>query len=417
MKIAVVFDQVPRAGGAFHQSINAVEQFKRVCGDSFDLHLFHMGEGGDLWLSEVGLTSTMLRETWLSKLVELMLRLAPRPLSRRLKLISPREKFLLSRGIDLAYFVSPNPLALHLRKLKYFLTLYDLCHRDFPEFPEVSDFVNFESRDSFNWMALPKAALVIVDSDLLKSLACRIYGLQEDRVLVMPYGVSHYILQASSDGAALRAKYGLKRPFLFYPAQFWAHKNHVRILQALHALKGRGREVDVAFSGSDKGERAHVEAVAARLGLVDQVHFLGFVPSEDLAGLYSEAIALVMPTNIPPLEAWARKTPVIYSQHLSVGIEDGVLAIDCDAAESIAGAIEEVTQESVRERLIAGGRRCLERVQQRIAIGEEMLREHLIRFARRRESWTPYQTEVHAADDARMERDGAAVPLNDGAVQ
>lgn len=422
MKIAVIFDEVPRAGGAFHQSINAVEQFKRVCGDSFELHLFHLGEGGDAWLGEVGLTSTPLRETWMSKIVESMLRFVPRQLSRRLRLISPREKFLLSRGIDLVYFVSPNALALLLRKLKYFLTVYDLCHRDFPEFPEVTDFANFESREFFNWSALPKAALVIVDSDLLKSSVCRIYGLQEDRVLVMPYGVSHYILHAKFDGADLCAKYGLDRPFLFYPAQFWAHKNHVRILQALRALKERGRAVDVAFSGSDKGERAHVEAVAARLGLAKQVHFLGFVPSEDLAGLYSQAIALVMPTyfgptNIPPLEAWARNTPVIYSRHLSVGIEEGVLAIDPDAAESIAGAIEEVTQESVRERLIAGGRRCLEQVQQRIAIGEEMLREHLVRFARRKETWTPYQTEAHTVNDARIERGRTAAPLKGGAVQ
>jgi glycosyltransferase involved in cell wall biosynthesis len=223
---------------------------------------------------------------------------------------------------------------------------------------------------------------------------CRIYGIRDERVLVIPFGISHYLTREDSGGAGLRRKYSLEKPFLFYPAQFWAHKNHVRILQALQFLKRRGSLVDVAFAGSDQGGRVHVEAMSARLGLVDQVHFLGFVPSEDLAGLYSESLALIMPTyfgptNLPPLEAWSRNVPVIYSKHLSAGIEDGILAVDPDCPESIAAAIEEVTRENVRQRLIAGGRRCLERVEQEIAAGELAFQGHLERFARRRETWGP----------------------------
>jgi glycosyltransferase involved in cell wall biosynthesis len=397
MKIAIIFDEVPQAGGAFHQSINAVVQFKRVCGESFDIQLFHSGEGGDLWLREIGLKSTPLRETWTSKIVEAIINFAPRSLSRRLKIISPREQLLLSLGTDLVYFTSPNTLALFLRKLKYIVTLYDLCHRDLPEFPEVTDFAKFESVESYNWQTLAKAILVIVDSKLLKSRVCEIYGVQEHRVLVMPFTVSHYISRGEEfDGAIVRERYNLKKDFLFYPAQFWPHKNHVRILQALHLLKERGHVVDVTFAGSDKGGRAHVEATAVELGLIGQVHFLGFVPSEDLAGLYSQALALIMPTyfgptNIPPLEAWSRGVPVIYSKHLSAGIEEGVLAIDSDVADSIAGAIERVTQQDVRRDLITGGRRCLQRVQEEATTGEEAFRDHLVRFARRRETWAPSQ--------------------------
>src|SRR5437762_1878293 len=55
IKIAIIFDQVPQAGGAFHQSIGAVEQLKRVCGDIFEIQLFHQGNSGALWLKEIGL--------------------------------------------------------------------------------------------------------------------------------------------------------------------------------------------------------------------------------------------------------------------------------------------------------------------------------------------------------------------------
>jgi glycosyltransferase involved in cell wall biosynthesis len=394
MKVALIFSEVPQAGGAFHQSINAVEQFIRIRGDSFEIELFHPGVGGDIWLDQIGLKSTPLPETWWSKTVEAAIRFLPRSIIRYFKIMSPREKFLLGRGIDLIYFTSPNMLAVFLGKLNYIVTLYDLCHRDFPEFPEIADFATFEARDSYNWNVLARAILVIVDSHVLKSNACRIYGLQDDRVLVMPYGVSHYVTLAEVDGVNLRRKYGLDRPFLFYPAQFWAHKNHVRILQALHLLKQQGVEVDVAFSGGDRGGRAHVEQTALQLGLGDQVRFLGFVPSEDLAGLYSESLALIMPTyfgptNIPPLEAWSRDVPVIYSKHLSADIGNAVLAIDADSPESIADAIQKVGSETVRQSLIAGGRECLDRVQQEIAAGEAALGEHVSRFARRRQAWEP----------------------------
>jgi glycosyltransferase involved in cell wall biosynthesis len=392
MKIAVIFNEIPHAGGAFHQSINAVEQFKRVCDGQFEIELFHPGPGADVWLSEIGLKSYPLRETWWSKLVEAAIRFVPKSVSRRYKIVSPREKRLLERRVDLVYFTSPNMLATLLHKLNYVITLYDLCHRDFPEFPEVREFAVFESRESYNWNVLAKAILVIADSNVLKLDMCKLYGIRDERVLVIPYGVSHYIRRGEFDKESLRKKYELEKPFLFYPAQFWAHKNHIRILQALHLLKERGDVVDVAFAGGDQGGRAHIEAVSARLGLADQVHFLGFVPSEDLAGLYSESVALVMPTylgptNIPPLEAWSRDVPVIYSKHLSTGIEDGVLAIDPDCPESIAQAIEKLMEENVRRDLAAGGRRCLERIREEIANAENSFREHLVSFARRRETW------------------------------
>jgi glycosyltransferase involved in cell wall biosynthesis len=392
MKIAIIFSQVPQAGGAFHQSINAVEQINRVCGSTFDVEVFHTGAGKDIWWSELGLKSTRLRHTCWSRVVEALLRFLPRSVSRRFGIVSPRERFLLSRGVDLVYFTSPNVFAMFFRKLNYVVTLYDLCHRDFPEFPETRNFAAFESREAYNRNVLPKAILVIVDSDLLKSKVCKLYDVQDERVLVMPYGVSHYLAREDFAGASLRKKYNLERPFLFYPAQFWAHKNHVRILQALDLLKQRGSPVDVAFAGSDQGGRAHVEATSTRLGLANHVHFLGFVPSEDLGGLYSESLALIMPTyfgptNIPPLEAWSRNVPVIYSKHLSTDIEDAVLAIDPDSPESIASAIEKVTLGEVRQGLIAGGDRCLNRVQKEIAASEQVFRERLIGFARRRETW------------------------------
>ena len=47
-------------------------------------------------------------------------------------------------------------------------------------------------------------------------------------------------------------KYSLESGYFFYPAQFWAHKNHIRILEALVQLNLEGLRFNVVFSGGNQ---------------------------------------------------------------------------------------------------------------------------------------------------------------------
>ena len=55
------------------------------------------------------------------------------------------ESFLLKDGIDIVYFISPSRFALDLDSLNYIYTVWDTCHRDHVEFPEVR--INSEFED------------------------------------------------------------------------------------------------------------------------------------------------------------------------------------------------------------------------------------------------------------------------------
>jgi glycosyltransferase involved in cell wall biosynthesis len=392
MKIAVIFDAEPEMGGAFHQSVSAIKQFMRIS-SRYEVELFHLREGSGKWLVGIDQPSTYLRRTLRSQVAEGILRSSFHSIAERLGTISSRENFLLSAGIDLAYFPTPSPFCQSLQILNYIATIYDVCYQDFPEFPEVGQARIWHKRRLSDRRMVGRAVLTIADSEELKAKLCHMYGAANDRILTMPYTALEII--GTQRGVFCRdaiSKYVGTFEYLFYPAHFWAHKNHVRILQSLQLLEQKGIRIHVAFAGVDYGTRSHVARVAANLGVVDQVHFLGFVPSEDLALLYQGAIALIMPTyfgptNIPPLEAWALSVPVIYSRHLSNGIEEGVLAIDPDSAQSIAEAIAKITQEPVRQKLIAGGQRCLARIKERAHESEKELEWHLERFSRRRATW------------------------------
>ncbi|MGN5486390.1 glycosyltransferase, partial [Campylobacter coli] len=84
----------------------------------------------------------------------------------------------------------------------------------------------------------------------------------------------------------------------------------------------------------------------------------------ELGALYRGAAALVMPsyfgpTNLPPLEAWAVGTPVIYPEAFKAQAGDAAILFDYDDPRSLAEAIIRLRDEGTRERLRAAGERRL----------------------------------------------------------
>ena len=75
------------------------------------------------------------------------------------------ERQMKKEGVALAYFVSPNPLALDLVDTPMMNTVWDLGHRDLPEFLEITGDRHYEERETFFRHVLPKSFRVFVDTD------------------------------------------------------------------------------------------------------------------------------------------------------------------------------------------------------------------------------------------------------------
>ncbi|MHC4505831.1 MAG: glycosyltransferase family 4 protein, partial [Planctomycetota bacterium] len=201
------------------------------------------------------------------------------------------------------------------------------------------------------------------------------YGITPDHVKVLPFLPACYLAAdvPRSDRRRVRENHRLPERFLFYPAQFWPHKNHVMVVRALGLLeRERGVRAPIALCGSHSGEHREttfreVMTRARALGVCEQIRYLGYVDDEDMSALYAEAAALVMPTffgptNIPILEAWAFGCPVITSDIRGVREQagDAAILVDPRSVEAIAEAIHKVwTDEGLRRKLAARGRRRL----------------------------------------------------------
>jgi glycosyltransferase involved in cell wall biosynthesis len=294
--------------------------------------------------------------------------------------------------VDLVYFVNPWHRAMLLQKLNYIFTVLDLCHRDFPEFPEVRVFGEFEVRENMYKAILPKAYLTLVDSPELKERIQYRYGLDPDRVLAMPFQPSS-LFQSNGHGSnGTVSPYQLGAGYLFYPAQFWSHKGHRRLLQALMLLRKNTGDCPVCvFAGDGANLRDRLEQESVSLGLADRVRFLGFVPSDHLEPLYRNARALVMPTyfgptNLPPLEAWTLGIPVIYPNHLRSHTGDGAIYFEADSAESLAMAISQLDKHGCHQAQVDGRARLQELAEIR-KTAEIKLGRALEVFAARRALW------------------------------
>ena len=97
---------------------------------------------------------------------------------------------------------------------------------------------------------------------------------------------------------------------------------------------------------------------------------------DELAALYRNAAALVMasyfgPTNLPPLEAWAVGTPVIYPEAFAAQAGDAAMLFDYDDPVTLADAIEKVDRADERARLVEAGQNRLRYFAARAAEGRQ----------------------------------------------
>ncbi len=395
MKIAAILEYDITTGGGFNQALNAIAQMARLCEGKYEFTVFTSQKKNIEYLNKLGHEAYFFKYgligKWLSYSATSPL---PRHIQSRIKLISGLEKRLLSEAVDLAYFVTTTSHCLALQKLNYITTVWDLCHRDSPEFPEVRSYNEFLSREYIYSNALGQAFFVLCDSAESTKRIGRRYGVDSEQLLAMPFAPSAFIEEDySASGPGVLTKYQLKPGYLFYPAQFWAHKNHVRILQALKILKDAGIAREVVFCGADHGNLEHVKSTVAGFGLEEDVHLLGFVQAEEMRSLYESCAAVVMPTyfgptNLPPLEAWKLGKPLIYSAHLSEHAGNAALLVNPDSAEDLANAMRTVIEPGITENLVQKGYARLLEIDKERQLAEIAMAERLAQFSKRLVCWS-----------------------------
>lgn len=278
------------------------------------------------------------------------------------------EQLCKEAAVEFMWFVGAEAVQIDL---PYMAIVWDLQHRLQPWFPEVSAAGTWRQRETFYGEYLRRATFIIAGAEAGRMEIERFYQVTSNRIKILPHPTPAFTLDAKpGDVDSVLKKYGLRSNYLFYPAQFWSHKNHANLLLAAAALK-REHQLDfpVVFVGSNKGNEEYVRRFAAQLQPAVEVAFLGFVPLADLVALYRGAFALSYvtffgPENLPPLEAFALGCPVIASDVSGAReqLGEAALFVDPRNPSEIAAAVKTLhDNENLRRTLIEQGRARAER--------------------------------------------------------
>ena len=268
-------------------------------------------------------------------------------------------------GLDFLWYLTP---VAELQDYPYVVAPFDLQHRINPHFPEVSAGGEWKGREELFRNLLPRATRIFACNERGRQEMIDFYQVLPRSVSILPHPTPTDCLKPVSEtlGEETRRKFGLPAGYLLYPAQFWAHKNHVLILRSIAWLKEQhGIGISVAFVGSDKGNLPYLKRVASRLGIEPLVYFPGFVSRSELIGLYKGALALSYtsyfgPENLPPLEAMALGCPVICTRFDGAveQLGDAACLVDLADPSDLGNAVLRVKQDQAyRESLVAAGRK------------------------------------------------------------
>lgn len=270
-------------------------------------------------------------------------------------------RHLLRQECDLWIFPAQDVLTYALPS-RTIGVIHDLMHRHERQFPEVSGWGLYWRRERHYRNLCANARAILVDSQIGKAHVLEAYPVPTRRVHVLPFVAPDYINDAAP--IDFDSRYILPPKFLFYPAQFWEHKNHVRLLEALAKAIESAPDVHLVLAGSKKNAYATVLDTIGKLNLRDRVHILGYIPEEDMSVFYRKARALVMPTffgptNIPPLEAMVVGCPMalsnIYAMPEQVG-EAALLFDPLSVADIAAAIVSLATDDALCARLSAAGK-------------------------------------------------------------
>ncbi len=250
------------------------------------------------------------------------------------------------------------------------LTVHDLSFERDPDSapPRLIPFLRRVVPDSAR-----RAAHIIADSHATARDLTALYDIPSEKITVIHSGVDgRFTPYRDTLYMQRRRDYVLKKygigdaPFILTVGTMQRRKNHLRLVQAFAKLTAAhpGAQTPLLVIAGGKGwlyDEVHAEV--QRLGLGEQVRFIGYVEDMDLPHLYRAAAVFAFPSTyegfgLPLLEAMASGVPVVTSNVSSLPevVGDAGLQVDPLDVDALARALEQALNDEVwRRHCIARG--------------------------------------------------------------
>ncbi len=230
---------------------------------------------------------------------------------------SPDPRFASLDILHVPYQIAPT------HELPYICTMHDVQELHFP--------ANFsakerEMRAIHYRKSIENAARVVVSFEHIKADLIRFFDCPEEKVRVMPLPYRDCVLKSLEPErlAEMSSRYANFGTFLLYPAQTWAHKNHLMLIEAFERARAKlGVPVTLVCTGKTNDYFRIIEKRIQQSEYANTIQFLGVVDEGELRWLYENCLGVVIPTlyeagSFPLIEAMSLSAPVICSNVTSL---------------------------------------------------------------------------------------------------
>jgi glycosyltransferase involved in cell wall biosynthesis len=238
-----------------------------------------------------------------------------------------QEDILANSNIYHSPYYPIPPQIQDINSLRKLITIHDLIPIKYPEYFEnksdnvVHQIINSLKPDNF----------VVCVSEATKNDLLEVSKLDESQVFVVPLAASKTLFYPVSNQENINLKLEkyvipANQPYLLSISTLEPRKNIDAIIRgfATLVLQENLQDLHLVLVGTKGWDFDKIfEAINVVPQIKARIIFTGYVPDEDLAALYSGALAFVYMSlcegfGLPPLEAMQCGTPVICSQNTSL---------------------------------------------------------------------------------------------------
>lgn len=280
-----------------------------------------------------------------------------------------RNLIYVGTGIDLAMqwffkrhgiaIVSHSPCRNYGKDIQVFGWIPDCQHKHLPHFFS-HDEITKKDRDLLR--VLNCCDRLIVSSQVAYDDLQRFYQVPEGKLAILRFYKQPVFNPVTQTRKSSLDKYQLPENFFYLPNQFWAHKNHTIVINALKLLANEGLEATVVCSGNTHDYRNpnfFFELIqrVEHAGLGDRFRVIGLVPREDVHSLIKYSMAMINPSLF---EGWSTSVEEARANGKRIILSDipvhreqsppDALFFQPDSANELAKKIRQVALDFSRQR-------------------------------------------------------------------
>ncbi len=259
-------------------------------------------------------------------------------------------------------FFTPTHYAPRFSSIPTVISIMDVSYIHFPHLFNKKDLYQLQ-----NWTkySVKNAKKILTISEASKRDIIRLYDISEDRVVVTYPGLKKTYSNSPLLMNVLQEKYMISGTYILFVGTLQPRKNIEKLIEAFSHVVTSHTDLKLVIVGKQGWQYENIVKAPKKFHIEESVLFVSYVPDEELATFYKNALCFVLPSlyegfGLPVLEAMAYDCPVITStvSSLPEAGGDAALYVDPESVDDIAMKITEVVANpSLRATMIEKGKK------------------------------------------------------------